>query len=307
VAGRGVVQISAYLDLALASLLAVGAVAALFKAQILYTLPVSLFAMSVAAAELPEMSRLAADPEALAARSELGIRRVTFWMVLSAVVYVTAGDLIVATLFQGGAFASDDTVLVWFVVGAYGIGLPAIGVSRILQNTCYAVGDTSGPARIAAARVAVSAVVALAFMFPLDRVLVGPNGLVDVGQAFGHWTPLPVDVRNFDGPAHLGAVGIAVASALGAWVELALLARLIRRRTLSMKPVGAILAAPVGAAALAFVVTAAVKLVAGGLPVLMATPLVVGTAVFVYITACHRSGVAEADMLLRPARRLIWH
>jgi hypothetical protein len=35
--------------------------------------------------------------------------------------------------------------------------------------------------------------------------------------------------------------------------------------------------------------------------------LVVGTAVFVYVTACHRTGVAEADMLLRPARRLIWH
>ena len=55
--GRGVVQISGYLDLVLASLLAVGAVARLRYAQTLYLLPISLFAMSVAAAALPELAR----------------------------------------------------------------------------------------------------------------------------------------------------------------------------------------------------------------------------------------------------------
>jgi len=53
---RGVVQISAYVDALLASLLPTGAVAALAYAQTLYTLPVSLFGMSVSAAELPAMS-----------------------------------------------------------------------------------------------------------------------------------------------------------------------------------------------------------------------------------------------------------
>ena len=57
VAGRGVVQISAYVDLFLASLLSTGAVATLLSAQVLYLLPISLFVMSVAASELPEMSR----------------------------------------------------------------------------------------------------------------------------------------------------------------------------------------------------------------------------------------------------------
>ena len=50
---RGVVQISAYVDALLASLLPTGALAALVYAQTLYTLPVSLFGMSVSAAELP--------------------------------------------------------------------------------------------------------------------------------------------------------------------------------------------------------------------------------------------------------------
>jgi len=61
---RGVVQISAYVDAFLASLLPTGAVAALSYAQTLYTLPVSLFGMAVAAAELPVMSgQLGGDEE----------------------------------------------------------------------------------------------------------------------------------------------------------------------------------------------------------------------------------------------------
>ena len=58
VVGRGAVQLITYVDLFLASLLAVGAVSALSYAQVLYLLPISLFGMAVAAAELPELSRL---------------------------------------------------------------------------------------------------------------------------------------------------------------------------------------------------------------------------------------------------------
>ena len=57
VVGRGVVQISAYIDMILASWLPNGAVSILTCAQTLYLLPVSLFGMSVSAASLAEMSR----------------------------------------------------------------------------------------------------------------------------------------------------------------------------------------------------------------------------------------------------------
>ena len=175
VLGRGVVQLSAYLDLVLASLLAAGAVAALFRAQILYTLPVSLFAMSVAAAELPEMSRLASDPDSLARRARLGVRRVVFWMALAAAVYLVAGDLVVGVLFEGGEFTSADTVVVWCAIGAYAVGLPAVGMSRVLQNASYALGDVAGPARIAVVRVAVAVGVGTLLMFPLDPGDGGPR------------------------------------------------------------------------------------------------------------------------------------
>src|SRR5205814_8874515 len=56
VAGRGVVQLSAYVDTLIASWLPSGTVAAFGYAQIIYTLPVSLFGMAVSAASLPSMS-----------------------------------------------------------------------------------------------------------------------------------------------------------------------------------------------------------------------------------------------------------
>ena len=56
---RGVVQLSGYIDTLLATLVSTGATTALLNAQTLYLLPVSLFGMSVSAAELPAMSGLA--------------------------------------------------------------------------------------------------------------------------------------------------------------------------------------------------------------------------------------------------------
>ena len=302
VLGRGVVQVSAYVDLVLASLLATGAVAALYRAQILYMLPVSLFAMSVAAAELPEMSRLADDPAALHARASAAMRRVAFWMLLSAAMYVAAGDLVVGLLFEGGEFESADTVLVWFVVAAYAVGLPATGVSRVLQNACYARGDTAGPARIAAVRVTLAATVGMIVMFPLDRVVVGSDGLTGAAEALGLAWALPAAEREAGDAVRLGAVGLAAGSATAAWAEVALLARLLR----ASSAVRSALWGPLPAAAVAFAAAAAVKLLVGDWPVLLSAPLVGGLALLVYAVTAHRSGMGEAQMLLEPARKAIW-
>ena len=301
VAGRGVVQVSAYVDLMLASLLATGAMAALYRAQILYMLPVSLFAMSVAAAELPEMSRQADDPVALATRSRSAMRKVAFWMLLAAAVYIAAGDLVVGLLFQGGVFSEADTVLVWFVVGAYALGLPATGVSRVLQNVCYARGDTAGPARIAAVRVAVGAVVGMAVMFPLDRVVVSPDGLT-APDTFGLAWALPEAERVLGDVVRLGAVGLALGSAVAAWTEIVMLARRLRFEG----AVRSALAAPMTSAALAFAATAALKLLIGDWPLPVSAPIAVAFAVGVYTVVAYRRGVAESHLLLQPARRVIW-
>ena len=91
VLGRGVGQVSGYVDNLLASLLPTGAVAAINYAQILYFLPVSLFGLSVAAAELPSMSRATVETnagvfEALRLRLNGGLRQIAFLVVPSSAV-----------------------------------------------------------------------------------------------------------------------------------------------------------------------------------------------------------------------------
>ena len=67
VLGRGVLQISSWIDTAIVSFLSTGAMAGLGYAQMLYLLPISLFGMAVSASELPEMARATGDTQTIAA------------------------------------------------------------------------------------------------------------------------------------------------------------------------------------------------------------------------------------------------
>src|SRR5437763_1802393 len=78
VAGRGVVQLSAYIDNVIASWLPSGMVAALAYAQTLYKLPVSLFGMSISAAALPSMSAAQGTGEKLRQQLASGLRATAF-------------------------------------------------------------------------------------------------------------------------------------------------------------------------------------------------------------------------------------
>lgn len=205
VAGRGVVNLSGFLDGILAALLVEGAVAHLARAQTLFVLPISLFAMSVAASELPAMSRSSLEhDDALRLRICSALERVGFFLVASTAAYLTMGDLFVAALYQRGDFGAVDTLAVGAVLAAYSLGLLASGRSRTLVTALAALGDTASPARFAAVRLVVAVGVGVPLMFPLD----------------GYGT---LDIR-------FGAVGLAVGSAVGAWVEYALLRRVILRR-----------------------------------------------------------------------------
>ena len=223
--GRGVVQISAYFDLVLASLLVTGAVAALMSAQVLYILPISLFAMSIAAAELPEMSRNT-DSQHLSNRLNQGIKQTSFLMLLTSVIYMTIGDQIIGVIFQWGSFDRDDSIAVAATLAAYSLGIPAIGISRIYQSALYANGDTKTPAFSATLRVLISLIIGLLLMFPLDRLFISNSALEKVpGSIVGDWGPLSQSLRSLPENPHLGAVGLAVGSAIAAWVEMVFLAR----------------------------------------------------------------------------------
>jgi len=212
VAGRGVAQLSAYLDIFLASFLAVGALSALRYAQLLYMLPISLFGISVAASELPELSRLTEEKVApFVERLRRSLRQIAFLTLPTVVGYLAFGPLLVGALFQTGQFGGGDTWLVTLILGTYALGILATTISRLLQNAFYAIGDTKTPAWVAVTRVIVSTLVAVPTMFWFDTI------------------PLDAVVGPTEGdPLFLGAVGLSLGATVGAWVEVGRLLRALR-------------------------------------------------------------------------------
>ena len=240
VAARGAVNLSALVDTNLASRLTAGSVGMLGYAQILYMLPISLFGLSVAAAELPEMSRdRAAGVKAVRERTERAVGTVLFWMIPITAGYIVFQEEIMAIYRTGGAFGEADAVAAGAVLGAYALGLSASGTSRVLSSAFFALGNTRTPARIAYARILVSAAVGVALMFPLDRLTVGDLGL--------------------------GAAGLAVGASVGAWMELALL-----RRSLAGRLSGLSLG---GSRVVRFVLAALVATAVGLVPKLLLPPI----------------------------------
>ncbi len=213
VAGRGVVQLASYLDMFLAALLAEGAVAAIGYAQMPYMLPISLFGISVAAAELPELSRLGRSREDLFARVRRSLRQMAFLNVPTFVGYLAFGYLIIGLLLRTGNFGRTDNWLVYLILAGYTLGLLPSTSSRLLQNTFYALGDTRTPARTATLRVALSASLGFLLMVALERYSVANLTGVAEGR-----------------PLRLGAVGLALASAVGAWAEFLILRAALARR-----------------------------------------------------------------------------
>ena len=123
VAGRGVVQLSAYVDMLIASFMSSGTVAAFGYAQTIYLLPVSLFGMSVSAAALPSMSAEAEARDKLHAQTEAGLRAIAFPVVPTVAAFLLLGDVICAALFQTGNFSADDTQYVWYFLIGSTVGL----------------------------------------------------------------------------------------------------------------------------------------------------------------------------------------
>jgi putative peptidoglycan lipid II flippase len=205
---RGVVQISAFVDALLASLLGTGAVAALTFAQSLYTLPVSLFGMSVSAAELPQMaSALGTDEEVkaqLRRRLDAGLRQISFLIVPSAVGFLLLGDVMAAALYQTGRFTRADSVYVWGILAGSAVGLLPTTLGRLYASTYYALHDTRTPLRYAVVHVVVAVVLGYLLAIPLPAAL-------------------GVDLR-------WGAIGLTTAAGLGGWAEFFLLRRTLNKR-----------------------------------------------------------------------------
>ena len=219
---RGVVQLSALIDMWLASYLPVGAIAALAYAQNLYLLPVSLFGMAVSASELPEMS--SSTTEVLRTRLSAGLKRISFFVIPSVVAFIALGDIAVGAIYQHGKFTAANSHYVWIVLAGSGIGLLASTQGRLFSSAFYALKDTRTPLKFAIIRVTLTTVL------------------------------------GYIGAKLYGAAGLTASAGVSGWIEFLLLRRALTAR-IGKAPVSMALMARLWASAIiAAAVAWAIKL-----------------------------------------------
>jgi len=291
--GRGVVQLSAYVDAWLASYLGNGAVSSFTYAQAIYVLPISLFGMAISAAELPAMSRAVGTTAEIGAylrgRLSDGLDRIAYFIVPSAVALFALGDLIVLLLFQSGRFKLGNTIWVWQILIGSTVGILASTMGRLYSSTFYALRDTKTPLRYAIVRVILTT--GLGYLFAL--VLPGLLGL----------------------DRKLGAAGLTASAGLAGWVEFYLLRREMDKRIGRTRLVPARMARLWGAALAGAAIPWAYKLAVGrGDPILSAHETVVRTKLIALVLLCVYGltylaitaafGIPEAKNVIDRSRRL---
>lgn len=199
--GSAGVQIAIFADTIIASLLPTGGPSSIYYADRIYQLPIGVIGIAAGTVLLPEMSRrfAAGDPGAAFHAQN---RTMALTILLSApflVAFLTIPDLIMHTIFVRGAFTVEDAEAAAAVLLAYGVGLMAVVLIRSAVASFQAQGDTTTPMVISLTAVA-----------------------INVGLKVLLFRPL-------------GAPGLALATAAGAWINFGLLALLAMRRGM-MRP-----------------------------------------------------------------------
>ena len=219
----------------IASLLPTGAVTGLTNTQLLYTLPVSLFGISISSAALPSIAATRGRRCARARpRAWAGLRRIAFFIMPSAVCFLALGDVLAATLLQTGRFTASDSQYVWAILAGSAVGLVAATTAGCTASRITRCGDTKTPLRFTVARLALA------------------TGL---GYVAAVWLPGWVGLEP-----RWGAAGLTASAGVAGWIELLLLRRSLRGRVGEVSPTAAYLTRVWIAAGLAGAASRAVRL-----------------------------------------------
>ena len=198
--GAASVVIAPLLDTILASYLATGSRTALYYADRINQLPLGVLGIALGTVLLPAMSALLAKNDR--AGSDAAQNRAAAMSLLLTLpfmfAFVAIPDTIMRAVFAHGAFDAEAAQLAALALAAYGVGLPAMALVRIVASTFYARGDTVTPMR--ATLTALASNIALKFLL----------------------------VWHFE----MGVAGLALGTALGAWVNVGLLTWFGRSRAL---------------------------------------------------------------------------
>ncbi len=196
--GAGVYQISRFIDLAFYGVLPDGSISYMAYADRWNQLPLGIIGIALGTAILPALSRhigKAEDEEASRLQSN-AIELAMLLTVPCAVALFFTGTAFVQTFMQGQEFTAEDASVTGMVVKALVLGLPAYVLIKVLTPNFFARKDTRTPVYTAAAALVVTVSLNFTFIFTMG----------------------------------LGVVGLALAGAVGAWVNIALLSLVLARR-----------------------------------------------------------------------------
>jgi putative peptidoglycan lipid II flippase len=279
---RGVVQVSAYIDNILASLLPTGAVSALAYAQTLYLLPVSLFGMSVSAVELSTMSQAVGSEEEIRTylrdRLDRGLAQIAFFIVPSVIAFLLLGDLIVGAVFQTGQFDDNSTRYVWTVLAGSTVGLLASTLGRLYSSAFYSVNEPKTPLKFAFVRIFFTTVLGILFAFYLPK-----------------W--LGIDEK-------WGTAGLTASAGVAGWIEFYLLRRRLNQKigTTGLKNLFQLKLW--GAAVLSALIAYGVKLLfPEPAPIVLRAVLVLGSYGIFYFAFVYLLKIEQAQDLVNKIRR----
>jgi putative peptidoglycan lipid II flippase len=196
--GSAGTQIALFADTIIASFLAAGALSALYYADRLNQLPIGVIGIAVGTVLLPEMaSRIAAADEAGARRAQSRAIELTLLLSIPCLVaFLVLPDLIMRALFMRGRFTAVDATAASQTLAAYALGLLPFVLIRSVTATFLARGDTATPMKA-------------------SLTAVGVN--VGFKAAFYYFTAL-------------AQVGLALATSIGAWLNLGLVVWFAARR-----------------------------------------------------------------------------
>jgi len=224
--GLAATQLSILVDTVLASRFGDGPMTYLALAFRLMQLPIGLFGVAIATANLARVSRDVArsDPTSLRANLAASLRLAAILTMPAGLALVTLREPIVRLLFEHGRFGPHDTPRVGAATACYALGLFAYAVTKIQVPTFYALGDTRTPVLASAVAVAVKIAASLAGIAWLARAGGDPFLALALSTALAAWVNflvLGIGLRRRVGPLSGHGVSRTCAIMLGVSVGVA--------------------------------------------------------------------------------------
>ena len=170
--GAGVYQVNVVLNTVIASGVAQGAVSYLYYAERLNQLPLGIVGIAIGTALLPALSRqLRAGERAAADESQNRAMELGLLLTLpAAFAFAVIAGPIIALLYEHKAFGPQDTIQVARTLTAFSLGLPAYVLIKVVTPSFFARHDTTTPVKAALASMVVNVALNLLLMHSLQQV-----------------------------------------------------------------------------------------------------------------------------------------